>query len=178
MIAPDKNPANHLIGTYMILGPMKSMDPTQETSKGPMPPRPSEIAPIVAQIDRVISEHVAEIESRRKTLADLRKAREVLVRSTGLGEAVAADVRVSSRKRPRKNSLNRTVRDNAYTIIKRLGRPLSRSELLAQMTDMGISVEGTKPAKSVGKIMWAAEEFIHVKDGYWIKDLPLPDPAD
>jgi hypothetical protein len=78
------------------------------------------------------------------------------------------------RLRRRPESLAWKVREQAYAILKKAGRPMSRIELLEELKAGGIEVGTTNPPKSIGRIMWNADEFEYVDNGYWIKGEALP----
>lgn len=84
----------------------------------------------------------------------------------------------ANRDRERTNSTAWKVRKMAYLALKSVGRPLTRAELLRELTAMDMQFNSKNPARAIGKILWEADEFEHTKLGYWIKGEPVRTAAD
>ncbi|MGO8003369.1 hypothetical protein [Rhizobium ruizarguesonis] len=67
------------------------------------------------------------------------------------------------------------VRAHVKVILKAAGRPLGRTEILAQLKEEGVNVPGRSPAQRVGKILWEADEFEYKEKGYWLVGEPIPE---
>lgn len=120
---------------------------------------------------RQIEPITRKISAIEEKIAKLRTARApTLLSSSGSETSKLFGQRL--RKRP--ESLAWKVRQQAYAILKKAGRPLGRMELLEELRAGGIEVGTTNPPKSIGRIMWNADEFEYVDTGYWIKGEPLP----
>ncbi|WP_334545041.1 hypothetical protein [Rhizobium leguminosarum] len=57
----------------------------------------------------------------------------------------------------------------AKKILLNAGRPLSRQEILANISKLGYTLNVANPPKFVGKTLWAHKDFVHVdQQGYWL----------
>ncbi|NKJ07961.1 MULTISPECIES: hypothetical protein [unclassified Rhizobium] len=94
-------------------------------------------------------------------------------------ETTEVSIKSRSRALPRElaraENLASRIRAHTKIILKAAGKPLGRTEILAQLIEDGISVPGRSPAQRVGKILWAAEEFEYLGKGYWITGEPIAD---
>ncbi len=72
-------------------------------------------------------------------------------------------------------NLSSRVRAHVKVILKAAGRPLGRTEILAQLNEDGVTVPGRNPAQRVGKILWEADEFEYKGKGYWLAGEPVPE---
>ncbi|WP_165420586.1 hypothetical protein [Rhizobium ruizarguesonis] len=76
----------------------------------------------------------------------------------------------AKRQRQRRTSTAWLVRREAYLVLKRVQRPLNRTELLKELRKAGVEVKGTDPLALITKIMWNASEFISTGNGYWLAE--------
>lgn len=66
--------------------------------------------------------------------------------------------------------------DEARRLILTERRPLKRGELVSRLEDRGYEVIGTDKNKVFGTNVWRSGRFLHVPgEGYWPKDVELPD---
>jgi predicted ribosome quality control (RQC) complex YloA/Tae2 family protein len=72
-------------------------------------------------------------------------------------------------------TLSSRVRAHVKVILKAAGRPLGRTEILAQLNEDGLIVPGRNPAQRVGKMLWEAAEFEYKGKGYWLVGEPIPE---
>lgn len=72
-------------------------------------------------------------------------------------------------------NLSSRVRAHVKVILKAAGRPLGRTEILAQLNEDGVTVPGRNPAQRVGKMLWEADEFEYKGKGYWLVGEPIPE---
>lgn len=64
-------------------------------------------------------------------------------------------------------------------IIREVGRPMKRGELVAAFEARDISIPYEDKARYLGTIAWRHKgKFINLKEmGYWIRELPVPTPS-
>lgn len=64
----------------------------------------------------------------------------------------------------------------AEELILAAGRPLTRSELLAELEGRGFNIEGGDRSKVLGTNLWRSKRFDNfARAGYWPRGKPLPD---
>ena len=75
------------------------------------------------------------------------------------------------RQRARRNSLAWATRRETYLILKRHGRPMTRKELLKELTQAGLKFNSRDPLQAITKILSGAKsEFRSTGDGYWLQN--------
>ncbi|QDZ08535.1 hypothetical protein FPZ24_14530 [Sphingomonas panacisoli] len=66
--------------------------------------------------------------------------------------------------------------DDAEQIILATGRPMTRSQLLARLTDGGHRIDGGDQSKVLGTNIWRSRRFHNILGaGYWPKSAPIPE---
>jgi chromatin segregation and condensation protein Rec8/ScpA/Scc1 (kleisin family) len=91
------------------------------------------------------------------------------------GSTVGTSVPAHQKARPRRATSDATlIRGAAQRVLQRAGRPLNRASIRDELIRDGVVLKSKNPLKRIGKVMWQAEEFRHVADGYWFSDVPLP----
>ena len=156
---------------------------------------------IVASLDEQIARHESDIDAlkenieklteqvrtREKAVSRIREARRqlTLVQPSELasGKIAPEPIKVpedfAKRYSVRKSGQAWQVRQQAYMILKETGHPLSRSELLAKMTEAGLILDTPRPGHRVGKILWEAKDAFEYRDnGYWIVGEPVTEQVD
>lgn len=75
-----------------------------------------------------------------------------------------------------KNPKKEDVAQEAVMAIRSHGRPLSRSELMKVLADMGTVIHGTRPEVVLQTMLWRMNDVVaHIKGhGYWPADTPYP----
>ncbi len=81
---------------------------------------------------------------------------------------------LGTRQRKRRTSMAFKVRQEVYLILKRVNRPLNRTELLRELTGAGVELPAQNPLAAITKIMWNTAEFESTGGGYWLAGEPLP----
>lgn len=68
------------------------------------------------------------------------------------------------------------IRAATRDLIKKLGRPVRRADILRALKKKGIVIASKSPGKAVNRALnRAKEEFEHVKEGYILRGSPLED---
>ena len=76
---------------------------------------------------------------------------------------------------PRRAASDATrIREAARHVLQRAGCPLNRASIRDELIRDGVVLKSKNSLKRIGKVMWQAEEFRHVAEGYWFSDVPLP----
>jgi hypothetical protein len=58
--------------------------------------------------------------------------------------------------------------DSAKAVIREVGRPLTRSQLVKLLTDRGLNLPGKDKNKNLGTIIWRSKQFENIDGvGYW-----------
>lgn len=174
------------------------MTPQARLQKGTRRPRNDLRERTLARLDVEIAELEAEIKARESELHEVRRiCEEIKATRERLGrmfpeqnseapfdEAFSEKRRTRhaasaghSQRRRRAHSDATLIREAAKDALKREGRPLSRARIRDELTRNGVSLNSKNPLKRIGKVMWQAEEFRHVADGYWFSDIPVPETA-
>lgn len=79
------------------------------------------------------------------------------------------------KKRTTTNPPPAEVVDAVKQIIDRAGYPMTRGQLLPQLTRRGLEIKGTYPSKVLGTNLWRSGQFVQLEGlGYWPKDKPYP----
>ena len=136
-----------------------------------------ELDKLIAIHERDVAEHEAAIVKARSRLAELKQIRQKLGVVSNKDD-VAIPNNFGKRLRERAGSLAWNIRREAYIILKTVGYPLNRTELLERLNEAGHLLDRNDAAKMVGKTLWAADEFVTVDRGYWLADTPLPDAQE
>ncbi|WP_074068798.1 hypothetical protein [Rhizobium gallicum] len=77
------------------------------------------------------------------------------------------------RQRQRLSSLAWATRRETYLILKRHGRPMTRKELLSELSVAGLKFNPKDPLQALTKILSGAKkEFYSTGEGYWFRDEP------
>ncbi len=158
------------------------LEPRASTSvvKGSQEAPDRRVSGILADIDAELLSFQELIEDSKRRIQALRKARELIVQSMGTPSVVGspdvarAETTEQEPRRPRPGSQVDMVVRTAREVLLRKGRPMTRAELLDEIQGEGFEVKAAHPAKRIGKILWASDDFEHVGTGYWLKGVPLP----
>jgi hypothetical protein len=62
------------------------------------------------------------------------------------------------------------------SVLRSVGRPMTRGQLVRAMQEQGVSLPGVDKSKNLGTILWRHPgQFVNLpKLGYWVKDVPIP----
>ncbi len=118
-----------------------------------------------------------ELQEELKVLNDIIQGYERLQQLRGGSsgpEQEPAKATGESRKRERNVYPPRQLANFARAEILKVGRPMTRGELVGAFEEAGIPLAGGDKAKNIGTILWRfREEFLNVPgQGYWPKDVP------
>ncbi len=131
--------------------------------------------------------NAAEMDRLRKALLEREnRANQLKLAADAIDEAIEKEAaaanlqtavpdKFASRQRERRNSLAWAARREAYIVLKRMGRPMSRRELFEELKRAGLKFNSRDPLQSITKIMSEAKEFLSTGDGYWFRDEPNPE---
>jgi hypothetical protein len=82
--------------------------------------------------------------------------------------------------RVRNNPEPATVMKEVTEILRSAPAPMTRTELLGELSSRGIKIGGQDPAKVLGTNIWRhmkrANDIVSLDDGYWLSARPLPQP--
>ncbi len=72
-------------------------------------------------------------------------------------------------------------RDTVVAIVidaaKKAGRPITRQEAMAAVTDAGLTIEGARPIEVLATMLWRERAKVaKTAEGYWPADLPASKP--
>ncbi|MBY5406148.1 hypothetical protein [Rhizobium leguminosarum] len=153
---------------------------------------PLDLVGWAGELKRKIASSEQETANLRSRAASLRTRSDVLLQMAQQSDAATkalrgllhqvetteVSIKPSALGRPQsslesRKNLASQVRANAKVILKAAGRPLGRTEILAQLIEDGIVIPGANPAQRVGKILWQSEEFEYRNKGYWISGEPI-----
>ncbi len=147
--------------------------------------RASEAA--IKQAYRLIDDQVSQLVEAKKNidlkLAHALEARESLRKFLSGNEVVvpplsdkdAAGPTLRSKKQFRKGSQTGEVVARSKKILRDIGRPMDRAELLLHITAGGYDITTADPSRFIGRTLWESEDFIHIpKKGYWLAGVAEP----
>lgn len=145
-------------------------------------PNSKNAADVRDEIAQLIEGYQRQVDDLQRKIAGLRKAHQALafdeLAAKGTTPHVETPDGFASRRRERRESKAWIVRKQAYVILKDAGRPLSSRRLFEALKEKGFLIDGPHPAKLIGKILWAAEEFEHRTEGYWIAGEPFTESPE
>lgn len=102
----------------------------------------------------------------------LRKQLDLLDQALALEEQRPANE--TARRRPTNPPRAQLVSIVGEAAVK-AGRPISRQEALAAVTQAGLTIEGARPIEVLATALWREKEHItKLPEGYWPADKPLP----
>lgn len=141
----------------------------------------------IAELEADIIARESELHEARRICEEIKATRERLSRmfpeqnsEAPFDEAPSEKRRTrhatvaGRQRRSRAHSDATLIREAANDALQRAGRPLSRARIQDELTRNGVSLKSKNPLRRIGKVMWQAEEFRHVDDGYWFSDIPVP----
>ena len=79
------------------------------------------------------------------------------------------------RQRGPKGSSPDEIATAAELVTKEQGRPMNRTELIAPIEAMGLTIGGYDKPRNLGTILWRSGRFDTTDSGYWPKGETLPD---
>lgn len=130
-------------------------------------------------IEKAIQINAAEIAQLRAKMNELEARDEQLRRLASLGHQYengsnSIPDSFGKKRRERRSSMAWKIRREVFLILKRVNRPLNRTELLRELQKAGVVLQAQDPLAVITKIMWNTAEFISTGDGYWLAGEPLP----
>ncbi|SDA18445.1 hypothetical protein SAMN02799622_02032 [Methylobacterium sp. UNC378MF] len=123
------------------------------------------------------------LQRRRELQEELRAINDIIhgyerLQQLRAGSEIREFEAMSAPSEPRRRERNvfppRHLANLARSEILRVGRPMTRGELVAAFEASGIPLAGKDKPKNIGTIMWRfRDEFLNVPgQGYWPKDVP------
>ncbi|TBF36976.1 hypothetical protein ELG88_17980 [Rhizobium leguminosarum] len=139
------------------------------------------------QAYRLIDDQVAQLVEAKKNidlkLAHALEARESLrkflsgnrVESRPHSDESVTELNLKTKKQFRKGSQTGEVVARSKRILREIGRPMDRAELLLHITAGGYDITTADPSRFIGRTLWESEDFIHIpKKGYWLAGVAEP----
>lgn len=124
------------------------------------------MAGLKSERDRIVK----RLEGLEAQVQVLRKQLALIDEAMALEDGVA--ISAPARARP-----NNPPRDTVVAIVidaaKKAGRPITRQEAMAAVTDAGLTIEGARPIEVLATMLWREREKVaKTAEGYWPADLP------
>jgi hypothetical protein len=133
------------------------------------------------------SEQILELAIQRRDdlKAELRKLEDFIcaLRTFRLQvrlEAPSESPEPQPKRRRARNPPPAEIIRNVKVVLKANGRPMSRRELVAALSERGVVLNSADPVKALGTTLWRSAEFQNYDGlGYWFSNqLPVTNPLD